>query len=560
MEANEALELLRSGQDGISEWNQRKQADDDIPNLADRDLSEIDLRNADLAGVRLTNAVLRDANLEHANLSKADLEGANLSGVRLGRTNFSGAQLISVNLSRSINSNPGALNFSKSNLRKGDLSNGNLQGADFSEAELYETKFCKSELRGANFLQAKLGGTDFSDADLREANLSKTEVAALPSGSYFSRSDLRKANLSEGRFWGAQFVKADLSEAHLNAADFAGGRSGGGLGVGARDIPAAKLCDANLCNTNLFGANLKGVDLRGADLSGANLRQANLAEADLRGVGVGGFKRFIYPFSRVPFILNDTHIRNTRFSSRVADPWSVLRRNYTGTQFAFHLLFLFIFLLPYTMRTLFWTGVSRMEASVVQTAITAIREASDDLKQSPDSKARVWADKAVKFSIRFEPAMSESLRSWFVTQKHDEILQSVNDLLEEATKLAGSKDVRTDEWSQDAQRLQVLYRPWLNAEFRQWRVWELLLGLDKGLWYFGLVMVLLIYNMGRGLLTYFVGSLRDEEERSGDSPAWQHYRGWYRAHQVVTLLLIFVGASFLFHAWHWLTAPVLLPG
>ena len=42
----------------------------------------------------------------------------------------------------------------------------------------------------------------------------------------------------------------------------------------------------------------------------------------------------------------------------------------------------------------------------------------------------------------------------------------------------------------------------------------------------------------RAFLTYRVGPLRDEEERSGVSPAWDDYRPLWRLHQVTSPVLV----------------------
>ena len=116
------------------------------------------------------------------------------------------------------------------------------------------------------------------------------------------------------------------------------------------------------------------------------------------------------------------------------------------------------------------------------------------------------------------------------------------------------------DWGLRARQLSlslVLVRP---GSVQTRNIWELVLGLDKGIGYFGLVIALLIYNIFRGFLTYRVGLLREAEERSGDSPAWKDYRRLHLIHRAASILFIVALGSFFFHAWHWMTQPVLLPG
>lgn len=93
--------LLRSGEEGVREWNELRRSGVAIPaldgvSLAGASLREVDLRGAnlsradltgsDLSGANLTNAVLRGALLSEAKVLDANLSGAVLSGVDLSKT------------------------------------------------------------------------------------------------------------------------------------------------------------------------------------------------------------------------------------------------------------------------------------------------------------------------------------------------------------------------------------------------------------------------------------------------------------------------------------------
>ena len=59
MDRNEALKLLRGGEEGISEWNRRRQSGETIP-----DLSEVVLDRATLSGINLSGTNLHWADLD----------------------------------------------------------------------------------------------------------------------------------------------------------------------------------------------------------------------------------------------------------------------------------------------------------------------------------------------------------------------------------------------------------------------------------------------------------------------------------------------------------------
>jgi uncharacterized protein YjbI with pentapeptide repeats len=83
MDRDEALRLLKGGEDGVREWNQRREQGEDIPDLSVADLRGADLRGADLSSAHLTKAVLSAAHLRGADLRGADLRGAKLRGADL---------------------------------------------------------------------------------------------------------------------------------------------------------------------------------------------------------------------------------------------------------------------------------------------------------------------------------------------------------------------------------------------------------------------------------------------------------------------------------------------
>jgi uncharacterized protein YjbI with pentapeptide repeats len=126
MDRDEALKLFRAGKWGILDWNGRRYAGDEIPNLS---------------GVTLRGATLRKANFSGADLSEADLTGANFSEADLSRADLRGAILNRANLS-------------EANLNGADLSGAIPNRADLSEANLSEctcfgTTFGMLDLSGA---------------------------------------------------------------------------------------------------------------------------------------------------------------------------------------------------------------------------------------------------------------------------------------------------------------------------------------------------------------------------------------------------------------------------
>jgi hypothetical protein len=75
MDRDEAIRLLKGGEDGVREWNQRRGQGEDIPALSGADLRRAVLRRAVLIGAVLRRAVLRRAVLRRAVLRRAHVIG-----------------------------------------------------------------------------------------------------------------------------------------------------------------------------------------------------------------------------------------------------------------------------------------------------------------------------------------------------------------------------------------------------------------------------------------------------------------------------------------------------
>jgi hypothetical protein len=71
MDRVEALRLLRAGKDGIDEWNQRREAEEAVPDLTHAVLRGADLSGANLAKAEISGAALRSANLMHLERKRA---------------------------------------------------------------------------------------------------------------------------------------------------------------------------------------------------------------------------------------------------------------------------------------------------------------------------------------------------------------------------------------------------------------------------------------------------------------------------------------------------------
>ncbi len=325
--------------------------------------------------------------------------------------------------------------------------------------------------------------------------------------------DLSFANLKGADLVLANLKGADLSRANLEGADFFEASLEEATLINA-NLEGAKLFDVNLEGTNLSGASLERADLSFANVKGADLSNANLKGADLNNTYFEGAD--LRCAKNV--LLNNTRVKDAQFPSRASDPWSVLRSTYTGPKLTFVLLGLIAFSLPYIGKVGFWSFVNRGQG-YTQGLLETIREKG--------------------------------------------YAQGINDQTISALGLSSENIASLSQC--------------LSEECEKQSVLNILLGMDQNSLYWMLPVALIIYNILRGVLTYLVSPMRDEEERSGYSPAWvmkiadgknpklyhkeywQGYRVLFYAHRVVFWLGFIALTVFIINAYHWLFQPIYLP-
>jgi hypothetical protein len=349
----------------------------------------------------------------------------------------------------------------------------------------------QANLSGMNLFMANLAGVDLTMANLSGVNLFKANLrgvllygadlsAATLSGADLSGAILYEANLSGAILYEAKLSGANLSRANLNKAELAVAVLAGA------DLSWANLLDANLC-----AANLGGVSLEHAKLEGCDLRKSRDLRLDSNFTRRAQFSPVASRWWSlvVGQVLLRLHRkfrhrwlgRRTNYRPIHNDPWSVLRQIYAGPRTLFLFFFVVAFALPYVGRVALY---------------------------SAESQAGAWAHDAwqrQKDRIRDEP---------------------------------GAVGLREAAAMEDFER-------WLRAHSTPRPVWQVLLRWDEGrIWPTVLAVVLIIYNFGVYYLVTSVGPLRDEEERSGWSPAWKDY-GYLRwVHRGVTLLFYVSFLSF----------------
>ncbi|MEM9665487.1 MAG: pentapeptide repeat-containing protein [Bacteroidota bacterium] len=472
-----------------------------------------------------------DARLEGADFRGAQLERADFRGARLEGADFRGAQLEEAR-------------FIEARLGEARFTNAQLKGAIFLAAYLERTNFANAQLNGAEFGYARLEGADFTGAQLE--------------GALFRYSRLEGANF---RF--TELDKAIFTFAKLRHTNFMNAR-----------LEKAAFFRSQLEEVNFEFARLGGAGFELAQMERVSFKGAQLNDADLRGAQ--------------GYILDECEVRGTRFDPDAKDPWSVLRRSYTGPMLLFNVILLIAFVTPLFLQIAFWGGVNRAQeaaslaaertAAASVSADSSVQARTDMLIARLGARNQSLVDQISDLSTKGEwNRLSEVLRQSAIRVQEGDA---------EAARLIRSLDSAITALLPDSS----LFTPCLQNKCQEHLVYTLLFsgpGLqtsgskadsvqsdssireasrrDTGVAFLptlGAIMLtagLFVYNGLRAYLTRRVGLLRDAEERSQITPGRTEYEELFTFHRVLVVLLWVSVAAFVYNALYWLSLPVSLP-
>ncbi len=207
------------------------------------------------------------------------------------------------------------------------------------------------DLQGAWLYQA-----DLSDANLSFSNLDGARLDyAILERALFTGSSMSNVELIDSRMENAELIDVQLENSNLNRSILTKSK------LYSANLKGANLIDADLRGANLGRADLQGAclvdtDLGGADLTNANLHLANLRFANLEKANLSGARGFI---------LDRSYVRNTIFDPVASDPWSVLRRKYSGAAMLWTIMAMIASFFPYAVKAIYWAAFSRFQSTAM---------------------------------------------------------------------------------------------------------------------------------------------------------------------------------------------------
>jgi uncharacterized protein YjbI with pentapeptide repeats len=356
--------------------------------------------------------------------------------------------------------------ISAATFRRGDRPT-DTAAFDFSRVDLSRCEFLDIALTGANFIGATLRDTRFAHGvSLTDCEFTNT---------VFGDTNFEVCTLVRCKFQAhphpiraVSFRRAICEDcsfaAELEAVTF-------DLATITRcDYTEAVLRDCSFINVaaathcRFVDARLTGLRAEGArfimcDFRGASFASADLFGAELTGSDFRGARGYQF---------DDNLAHGVVLSSEAEDYWSILRRAYTGARFGFNAVFLLMFFLPIAARAMFWAELGEIDKSALHLR-AELRQAADLLAALPYSGTA--------------PIVTT--------------LRKVAD-----AGLCGARPCPDTP-------VALLFLGWPI----QWDV-------------FGIISLvagpfLIVYNALRGLITFYVLPMRDEEMRSGHTPRWR---------------------------------------
>ena len=301
------------------------------------DLAEANLSGLDLCGFDLRGANLTRATLHGSDLSDVDLSGATLICTGLERTSFRRSRLCrsyahgvaaqvcdftEADLSE-LTDATGSL-FHGCNLASANLASSTLAGATFYQCNLGHASFENAHLQGCTFNESHLGGTDLSGACVAQVTMTKCHLR----GAVFSRCSgeglvisspgtadhvdftharlpmLRLASVRSAAFTAAGICASDadfhdcmLPSANFDRADLTSSSwtrcsldksSFVAAHLGASIWRSCSLRDASFRGATAENLALLGSCLAGADMASFSGRCTHIRDCDLSGVNLAG--------------------------------------------------------------------------------------------------------------------------------------------------------------------------------------------------------------------------------------------------------------------------------
>ncbi|OAB58723.1 hypothetical protein AY599_06255 [Leptolyngbya valderiana BDU 20041] len=220
-----------------------------------------------------------------------------------------------------------------------------LERVNLKTLDLRHAMLERAHLEYAVLDHARLGHAHMNHAHLTHAHMLDTHLEAAQ----LFGADLSHAHLGHAHLTGTLLACSQMEHSYLSRADATHANFRGAV------LASARIASAKMQHADLTSATLNNADLRGTDFSHAKLSAVSLAGSSIYAAN---FDNANLRWSRA-MLFDDNAVQRLDIEGNAPDPWSTLRRTYTGPMFFVHLLLLVAFLLPYAAKVLTLTTTAR---------------------------------------------------------------------------------------------------------------------------------------------------------------------------------------------------------
>ncbi len=238
--------------------------------LKEARLHNVNLRDGVLSKADLTNAQLINCDLEEVDFLEAKMIGVDMSGSTTTAANFLEMDLSNAKFIGSIMKE---CNFLQSQLIGVNFSEADISNSNFVECKLDNSKFIKANmtnvrfpkdcsLRNCNFNYSLLNKSNFREVDAKNSSFEEAT---------FHQADFSGANLQNSKFYGAQGKRALFMKTDLGRADFSSVNFMEGSLMNAR-LTSANMSNSNFYGVEFMNATVGETDFTGANLDLSKLQ------------------------------------------------------------------------------------------------------------------------------------------------------------------------------------------------------------------------------------------------------------------------------------------------
>jgi len=171
--------------------------------------------------------------------------------------------------------------------------------------------------------------------------------------------DLRRVDLSNAILRKSTITRSNLSHAILWSCD-----------ISKSSVSESLFIESSCFNVNFCHTNLSTSSFKRANLKHSRMNYTRLCGSDLDRAVLTNVSGLLFDYNSIDKILIEGNSK---------DPWSILRRTYTGPKYILNIILLIAFLLPFIGKAAYLTALSATQQSLIEIS-SSIEESTKEIE------------------------------------------------------------------------------------------------------------------------------------------------------------------------------------